>query len=176
MSAGKSPPPDPRARCWLSVVMAYQTCERQYARLLLAFDLSIAQFDVLTAIDDLGSQAAPAQIAQRLLVTKGNITGLLRRLGERDLVRFCRHASDGRSFVCALSPKAINLLAAARAASSRFIAAQLSPFSDRQLASTGEQMNLMRHHLDAMDPDAIAGAALKARAASVKRRRPADAH
>lgn len=173
--ARRNPHSNPKTASWLAVVRAYQTCERQYARLLLAFDLSISQFDVLTAIADLDTRATPAQIAQRLLVTKGNISGLLKRLGERDLVDFCRHASDGRSFLCALTPRAIALLVQAREASSRFIDAQLSPFTDAQLAATRRQMDQMRLHLEGIDPDAIAATALKPSRSGAHRKRHAPA-
>lgn len=153
--------------------MAYQTCDRQYARVLAAFGLSIAQFDVLNVIDELGDQAAPAQIAQKLLVTKGNISGLLKRLADPGWIAFSRHERDGRSFVVRLKPKAAAVLAQARQASAQFIAQQLSPFSDAELAVVARQMGVMRAHLERIDPELITAPILSEQHNATKRNRHA---
>lgn len=142
-------------RSWFSVVLAYQACERQYARLLAGFGLTIAQFEVLGAIEELADQATPAQIAQRLLVTKGNITGLLKRLAEQGLVHLQPNPRDGRSFLCRLPPDALSRVQQARIASKAFIACQLAPFSDAQLTATEMQMHVMRKHLEQIDTNQL---------------------
>lgn len=156
-----------QTRSWFAVVLAYQSCERQYARLLDGFGLSIAQFEVLNAIDELGDRATPALIAQRLLVTKGNVTGLLRRLGESGLVRMAPNPDDGRSMLCRLGPGVAATLAAARRAGAAFIAEQLAPFSDAQLTATEVQMTRMRHHLEQIDTGRLVAATKGARRARV---------
>ncbi len=143
------------AGSWLAVVRAYQACNRRYAQLLHAFDLTIAQFDVLTAVGALGAGAVPKAIADELVVTRGNITGVLHRLRERGLLETRAHARDGRSFVCTLTPAGESLLERARAAASAFIQEQLAPFGDEELADTRRQMERMRRHLQTLDPDAI---------------------
>lgn len=148
-----------QARSWFSVVLAYQACERQYGRLLAGLGFTIAQFEVLNAVDELGDRATPARIAQRLLVTKGNISGLLKRLGGSDLIRVSPNPDDGRSQLCQLGPRVAPRLAAARRASAAFIAQQLSPFSDDQLTTTELQMTQMRQHLEAMDTEQLAATA-----------------
>jgi MarR family transcriptional regulator, organic hydroperoxide resistance regulator len=142
-------------RSWFAVVMAYQTCERQYGRMLAGFDLTIPQFEVLSAIAELQARATPALIAQRLLVTKGNITGLLKRLTDQGLIRMHANPDDGRSQLCQLSAAAAKTLAVARAASAAFITQQLAPFSDAQLSITETHMTQMRLHLEQIDPDAL---------------------
>lgn len=153
------PPADARTslqtRSWFSVVLAYQSCERQYARLLAGFGFTIAQFEVLNAIDELGGRATPALIAQRLLVTKGNVTGLVKRLGDSGLVRVAPNPDDGRSQLCRLGPGVAATLAAARRACAAFIAEQLAPFTDAQLTTTEVQMTRMRQHLEQIDTDRL---------------------
>ena len=65
--------PDPQrmklqASSWFAVVRAYQECNRRYSQLLAGFDLTIPQFDVMNAIRNLGEQATPKAIADRLVV------------------------------------------------------------------------------------------------------------
>ena len=75
-----------RARSWIAVVQAYQACQRQYARLLADFELTIAQFDLLCVVHDGEGAATPALVAERLMVTRGNVSPLLRRVVERGWV------------------------------------------------------------------------------------------
>jgi MarR family transcriptional regulator, organic hydroperoxide resistance regulator len=142
-------------RSWFAVVTAYQTCERQYGRVIAGFGLTIPQFEVLSAIAELGARATPVLIAQRMLVTKGNITGLLKRLSDQGLIRLLANPDDGRSQLCLLTGAASKTLAVAQQASAAFIAEQLAPFSDAELISTEAQMIRMRLHLEQIDTDAL---------------------
>lgn len=155
-----APSPDGRrhlqASAWLAVVRAYQECNRRYTQMLQAFGLTASQFDVLNAIDVLADRAMPKAIAAELLVTRGNVTGILHRLQDRALVQTHAHEHDARSFICALTPAGKRLLWRARDASARFISAQLAPFTDAELRDTENQMRRMRAHLQTIDPAAVA--------------------
>ncbi|MEM6514430.1 MAG: MarR family transcriptional regulator [Pseudomonadota bacterium] len=149
--------------CWFAVVEAYQICNRRYSAMLREFDLTIPQYDVLSAIDKLGNRAQPKQIADELLVTRGNVTGLLTRLQERRLIRTRQSQSDGRSFLCELTRRGETLLNDARSAASLFITEQLAPFDDASKTEMESTMRRMQRHLEALDPIAIV---MRARAAS----------
>jgi len=155
LSATQARKPRPEG-AWYAVVNAYQTCQRQYERLLQPFDLSIAQFDVLTTIDGLDDEAMPKDIAGRLLVTRGNVTGLLRRLQQRGLIRTRPHPRDGRARVCSLTPPGKELMRAARTAARRFIHAQMAPFSADEMAHTADLMRRMAAHLETLNPKTLA--------------------
>ena len=152
-----------QASSWFAVVRAYQECTRRYSQLLKGFDLTIPQFDVLSAIHQLADQATPKAIADELVVTRGNITGVLHRLQERGLIRTRHNEQDGRSIVCELTPDGRELLKKARGAAALFIDAQLTPFDDATLRETEDQMKRMRSHLQTIDPDAIFEQALRMR-------------
>lgn len=144
-----------QALSWFAVVRTYQECNRRYAALLRHYDLTVTQFDVLNAILRLGTDATPHAIAEQLVVTRGNITGVLRRLQDHGWVQTRRHNADGRSFVCDLTAAGHRQVERARRGAALFIDQQLSPFTDEDLRQTREQMDLMRAHLLTMDPDAI---------------------
>ena len=141
--------------CWFAVVEAYQACNRRYSTMLREFDLTIPQYDVLSAIDKLGPHAQPKQIADELVVTRGNVTGLLTRLQERRLIRTRQSESDGRSFLCELTSQGQSLLRDARAAAAMFISEQLAPFDDASKEEMQATMQRMKAHLESMDPIAI---------------------
>lgn len=144
------------AESWLAVIQTYQTCTRRYTQMLEHFGLTIPQFDLLTAVWRLRDDATPKAIAGELLVTMGNVTGLVSRLETMGLLVRRPHRTDGRSFCCELTSDGRDLYQAARAAAARFVAAQLAPFDDHELESTRVQMRRMRAHLETLDPHRIA--------------------
>ncbi|HEX9039232.1 MAG TPA: MarR family transcriptional regulator [Ktedonobacterales bacterium] len=74
---------------WARIARIYGHNTRISTARLRAHDLSVAQFDALAQI---GAHEGLTQqeLAQRLLVTEGNITQLLDRLEERGLISRCR--------------------------------------------------------------------------------------
>ncbi len=145
------------AESWLAVVQAYQACNRRYAQMLEHFGLTIPQFDLMSAVYRLRDEATPKAIADELLVTKGNVTGLVSRIEAQELLVRRPHSTDGRSFCCELTDEGLALYRRARRAAARFVSAQLAPFDESELETTRRQMRLMREHLETLDPDAIAG-------------------
>ena len=105
------------------------------------------------------SALTPKDIAEKMLVTRGNVTGVLKRLHEQGLIRMVPHATDGRSFLCELTSSAKKLLARVQTAAAEFVQAQLSPFDDKTLQNTERQMNQMFTHLRSLDPLKIASTA-----------------
>lgn len=82
---------------WIKVGACYQKGSRKLANLLRPIDLTVAQFDALANlyVADGISQMA---LAERLLVTKGNVSGLVERLMEHGLVTRRADPSDGRAY------------------------------------------------------------------------------
>ncbi len=142
-------------RSWLAVVSAYQECNRRYAQMLSSAELTVPQFDVLNTIEWLGVQATPRAIAEQLLVTKGNITGLLRRLQQASLIDTEANPDDARSFRCRLTAAGRAQLERARQLSKRFVRAQLAPFTSAELQTIEQLMEQMRGHLQSIDPNQL---------------------
>lgn len=165
----------PALRTWFAVVRAYLACERKFARLLSHFALTIPQFDALATLERRGGEATPAQLAESLMVTRGNVTGLIRRMEERRLITVEPHPADGRSVRCVVTPGARVRLTRARLAAAAFITDQMAPLDAAALADTERRMNQMCAHLDTLDPDAIAARVAPPTPArsSVRRRRAA---
>jgi DNA-binding MarR family transcriptional regulator len=149
------------ASSWFSVVRAYQECTRRYTQMLQSFDLTLTQFDVLNAIRSLDQRAMPKAIADHLVVTRGNVTGVLHRLQERGLLRTRNNEHDGRSFFCELTSSGKEVLDRARRATAVFIDQQLAPFSDDDLRLTERHMSKMRSHLQTIDPDTISSGIMR---------------
>ncbi len=117
---------------WLRLARAFQKIDRASAAHLRAWDLSVAQFDALA---QLGAAEGITQqeLADRLLVTKGNVSQLLDRMERRGLIRRCQ---EGRAMRLFLTDTGRRLHAAAVPAQEALITgrfAALTPAEQRQL-------------------------------------------
>jgi MarR family transcriptional regulator, 2-MHQ and catechol-resistance regulon repressor len=75
-----------------------------------AFDLTLAQVDVLMALGNADDASLTcSEIAEKTLITKGGITGILDRLEARGLVKRINSRDDRRSVMVRLSAKGIEL-------------------------------------------------------------------
>jgi len=70
---------------WLLLARVFQQVHRASVDLLRRWDLSVAQFDVLVQVG-LREGLTQQQLADQLLVTKGNVCQLLDRMEERGLL------------------------------------------------------------------------------------------
>ncbi|MGH9246875.1 MAG: MarR family winged helix-turn-helix transcriptional regulator [Acidimicrobiales bacterium] len=73
-------------------------------------DISAAGFNVLMILAGNPGPMCPREISDRRLVTRGAITGVLRSLEDRSLVRRTRHPDDRRMQLIELSPAGTRLL------------------------------------------------------------------
>ncbi len=75
-----------------------------------AFDLTLAQVDVLMALGNADDTSLTcSEIAEKTLITKGGITGILDRLEARGLVKRIHSRDDRRSVTVRLSARGIEL-------------------------------------------------------------------
>ena len=70
---------DPAVLAWLRLVRVYQQVSRAAAECVRASGLTLAQFDVLAQVGAAEGRSQQA-LADRLLVTKGNVTQILDRM------------------------------------------------------------------------------------------------
>jgi MarR family 2-MHQ and catechol resistance regulon transcriptional repressor len=77
-------------------------------RTYLSYDLNLAQVDVLAVLADAGEASLTcSEIAEKTLITKGGITGVLDRLEARGLIKRMPSRDDRRSVLVRLSAKGI---------------------------------------------------------------------
>ncbi|RJX39523.1 MarR family transcriptional regulator [Paenibacillus pinisoli] len=71
---------------WYRFSRIYNQSVRESEQHLKTWDMTVAQFDVIAQIG-LNKRLTQGQLAEKLLVTKGNITQLLSRLEQAGLIR-----------------------------------------------------------------------------------------
>jgi DNA-binding MarR family transcriptional regulator len=83
---------------WLRLARVFQKVERDSGEHLRAWDLNVAQFDVLAQVGA-AEGIMQQELADSLLVTKGNVCQLLDRLEGRGLILRRREGRTNRLFL-----------------------------------------------------------------------------
>src|SRR4051812_47899479 len=102
-------PAGPELDAWVQLVAAYHRVVRRLEQALDGHGLSLAQFEVLAHLHFDGA-ITQNELAQRLLVTKGNVCGLLDRMGAAGLVERKADPADRRANRLVLTARGTALL------------------------------------------------------------------
>ncbi|HEX8665252.1 MAG TPA: MarR family transcriptional regulator [Beijerinckiaceae bacterium] len=124
--------PDP-LRVWFRFIRLHRRVSGAVAGELKAIGLSIPQFDLLSTLTE-REGLTQQELAERLYVTKGNVSGLVDRLVEAGLVE--RRAIDGdrRSHALHLTDKGRDLAAQGIAAQQAYVRRTLGRLPPQDLA------------------------------------------
>lgn len=96
-------------RTWTALARCYSTFARAVGSRISDYGLTTPQFGVLEALHHLGSLSL-GDLADKLLVTGGNITYVMDRLEERGLVERDRSTEDRRVVLARLTPEGRKLV------------------------------------------------------------------
>jgi DNA-binding MarR family transcriptional regulator len=113
-------PAGPEVDAWVELVRAYQLIIRRLEHALDPHGMSLPQFEVLAHLHFDGA-ITQNELAQRLLVTKGNVCGLIDRMEAAGLVgrttdpadrraNRLRLTSRGTAVLCAILPPHLELI------------------------------------------------------------------
>jgi MarR family transcriptional regulator, organic hydroperoxide resistance regulator len=134
------PSPAPRAandvdplRVWFRFVRLHRRVSSAIAADLRTLGLSIPQFDLLSTLTE-QEGLSQQELAQRLYVTKGNVSGLLDRMVEAGLVERRATPDDRRSNALHLTPKGRSLAERGIAAQKAYVGRTLGTLDPRDLA------------------------------------------
>src|SRR4051794_18190722 len=113
MPAGRSPASRPlpllegqnelKLSTWAQLVRAFDLVQRRVVAALAGHDMTLPQFDVVATLR-FNDGVTQQQLAERLLVTKGNVCGVLDRLEAAGLVQRRPAPEDGRANRLHLTP------------------------------------------------------------------------
>jgi DNA-binding MarR family transcriptional regulator len=124
---------DRAIRVWFRLVRLEGRIQSTVAEHLRAIGLSVPQCDVLTTLTE-AEGISQQELAQRLYVTKGNISGLLDRLERVGLVERRSTAADRRQYAIYLTPDGRAAAGQAIALQHALIAATLGRLPAEKLA------------------------------------------
>ncbi|MDX1593873.1 MAG: MarR family transcriptional regulator [Gammaproteobacteria bacterium] len=118
-------------RLWLRL-LGCSTLIEQHVRTRLrdTFRVTLPQFDVLAELDAAGAPQTMSALSRRLMVSNGNVTGVIDRLERVGLVQRTPSTEDRRVHYIALTPHGRRRFAAMAAAHEGWVDALLGELDD----------------------------------------------
>ncbi|MEQ9638600.1 MAG: MarR family transcriptional regulator [Alphaproteobacteria bacterium] len=99
-------PDQAELRLWLRLLTCTSLIEREVrARMRREFDMTLPRFDVLAQLDRAADGLSMGELSDRLMVSAGNITGLIDRLAQEGLVARGSRPDDRRTVHVRLTDK-----------------------------------------------------------------------
>lgn len=103
-----------RLRLWLRLLRSVRAIEADVREKLRAqFSVTLPQFDVMAALSRAEDGMTMTELSRHLMVSNGNVTGIIDRLVAEMLVLRQAPANDRRSFIVRLTPKGTALFTTA---------------------------------------------------------------
>lgn len=146
---GPDPDPKPSLRLWLKLLTSTRTIEnRVRSRLRQDFATTLPRFDVLATLDHADGPLTMGELSGRLLVSNGNVTGVVARLEAEGLLT--RHAdpADRRSYHVELTGKGRRVFARMAAAHAGWIEALFSDLGAAEIAALSKGLDRIKSALD----------------------------
>jgi DNA-binding MarR family transcriptional regulator len=118
-----------RLRLWLRILRASRGMETELReRLRITHGMTLPQFDVLAALARRG-EITMTELSRQLMVSNGNVTGIIDRLVEDGWVERAARPGDRRSTLVRLTPKGTEDFAAMAAEHETWVDELLGRFS-----------------------------------------------
>lgn len=154
MATQVTPPPDPRSkdtlRLWLRLLGCANMIEREVrARLRREFDVTLPRFDLMAALHRHPDGLSMSQLSAHLMVSNGNVTGVVERLSREGMVTRQLQPGDRRSYRITLTDQGLANFNRMAAAHERWIAGLMAGLSDDEVAALTEMLGHTRTTLDA---------------------------
>lgn len=133
-----------RLRLWLRLLRATRAMESDLReRLRVRFGITLPQFDVMAALYRKADGITMTELSRMLIVSNGNVTGIIERLVADKLVTRRPAAGDRRSFLVRLTPKGQQQFGVVAGAHQEWVDRLLSDFDT-------EQAEMIIQHLDGL--------------------------
>lgn len=140
-------------RTWLALLRCFSSIERVLMQhFAQEYYSSLPRYDVLTALALNENGLTMGDLASMLMVTKGNITGVVRRLEQDRLVKKVRSKKDRRVQSVTISAKGRKLWATMHADYDRIISTILSGQSDKQAQALARALERTRKSVEKTAP------------------------
>ena len=122
-----------RLRLWVRLLRVARPIEAELRRRLAReFGVTLPKFDVMAALARREAGMTMTEVSRLLMVSNGNVTGLVDRLVAEGLVMRTANEKDRRATFVRLTHKGLRLFAVMAAAHERWVNEMLASFSDEQ--------------------------------------------
>lgn len=129
-----------RLRLWIRILRAARAIESEVRdRLRVAFGVTLPQFDVMAALERKPDGMTMTELSRFLMVSNGNVTGIIDRLVVDKLVTRQSPADDRRAIIVRLTPRGLKEFTVMARAHQAWVDGLLSDFN------AAEADTLIRH-------------------------------
>ena len=140
-------------RAWITLLRCFSSIERVLMQFIAQeYNSSLPRYDVLTALALSDSSLTMGELANLLMVTKGNITGVVRRLKQDGLVRKVTSKQDRRIQSVTISARGRKLWSAMHADYDRIISVLLSKQTEPELKALTQILEQTLEAVDSVQP------------------------
>lgn len=144
-----------RLRLWIRILRTARAIEAEVReRLRVAFDVTLPQFDVMAALERKPDGMTMTELSRFLMVSNGNVTGIVDRLVADRLVVRQPGPEDRRAILVRLTPKGVSQFAAMARAHEGWLDRLLSDFD-------AAEAEVVIEHLDGLSRRVRNGGAKK---------------
>jgi DNA-binding MarR family transcriptional regulator len=132
-------------RLWLRVLTCVQMIETTVrARLRTEFDTTLPRFDVLAQLDAAEAALTMGELSARLMVTSGNVTGLIDAMESEGLVARQPHPTDRRSTLIGMTAQGRDLFDRMAPAHAGWIEAMMAGMSHAEVNTLMKLMGRLK--------------------------------
>jgi DNA-binding MarR family transcriptional regulator len=147
-------------RIWLRLLTCVNMTEAMVrARLHAQFGTTLPRFDVLAALDAAGEELSMGALSARLMVTSGNVTGLIRAMEQDGLVERRRHPGDRRSTLIGMTDAGRALFAHMAPAHARWIEQAMAGMDRTEATELWDMLGRLKDSVRDAGSDPVAGPA-----------------
>ena len=130
-----------RLRLWIRLLRASRSIEVELRdRLRTEFAITLPQFDVMAALARYEAGINMTELSRMLMVSNGNVTGIIDRLAADRLVLRQAPANDRRSYIVRLTPKGAAQFAIVAKAHEGWVDELLAGFDEAEAEALIEQL------------------------------------
>lgn len=139
------------ARIWFRFLRLHQRGHAAMSRRLRALGLSVAQFDLLSTLTE-SEGITQRDLAERLYVTKGNVSGLVDRLVEAGMVDRRSIPGDRRSYALHLTAEGWKAAQAGMETQQHFVNETVGQLAAADLDMLDQVITRWRETFRALEP------------------------
>lgn len=122
-------------RVWIRMFACTQLVEKRVRKLLRKkYNTTLPRFDVLAQLDSSNGTLSMGDLSQRLMVTTGNVTGLIDLMEQEGLVERHPHPTDRRSTLVQMTALGEQLCSTAMPAHQEWIQEMLKGMTEDELS------------------------------------------
>lgn len=139
-------------KAWFRLLLIHKALSKKIStRFRTQFDISTARFDTLAQLHAAGGELTMGELSAQLMVTSGNVTGVIDGMAADKLVERRPHETDRRSIIISVTPAGRALFGKVRSAMSKWMGEAMADMTDPEIEQLIKLSGKLKHSVDRWD-------------------------